>query len=69
VVRSCPLDGIAGERCTVTQTDGDIDNCPSLLREPELPPTDPTAPMSDAEDPNADAAPPDTMPTVDDTAE
>ncbi|HEY5960834.1 MAG TPA: hypothetical protein VIV60_29970, partial [Polyangiaceae bacterium] len=67
VIRSCPLDGILGERCTVVQASGNADNCPSLLREPELPPADPSAPMLDAEDPNAEAAPPDSMPTVDDT--
>jgi hypothetical protein len=69
IVRSCPLDGIGGAQCTITQTEGDVANCPSLLRAPELPPTDPTAPMTDPEDPNSAIAPPTAMPTLDDSGE
>jgi len=64
IVRSCPLDGLGGDTCTVTATSGDLNACPALLKTPELPPTDPSAPMTDDSDPNGDLAAPIEIPTV-----
>lgn len=63
-VRTCPLDGLGGDSCQVTETTGSRTACAALLREPELPPADPSAPMDDASDPNSDVAAPSDIPVV-----
>jgi hypothetical protein len=64
IVRSCPLDGLGGETCSVTTTSGDPSACPTLLQVAELPPADPNAAMTDDSDPNSDVAAPTDIPTV-----
>lgn len=64
IVRSCPLDGLGGEACSVTTSSGDVNACAPSLRDAELPPADPNAPMTDAEDPNADLVAPSAIPNV-----
>jgi hypothetical protein len=63
-VRSCPRDGIGGERCVSVSRIGDSSRCPTALREIELPPVDPNEKMDDRSDPNADVMPPDDVPDV-----
>lgn len=64
IVRSCPLDGLGGESCTVTVSSGDANTCPVSFRSVELPPVDPNAPMPEQDDPNADVAAPSEIPSV-----
>lgn len=61
---TCPLDGLGGEGCTVTETVGDLANCAATLRTAELPPADPTTPMPDEEDPNGGVEAPNDIPNV-----
>jgi hypothetical protein len=63
-VRSCPLDGLLGTSCVITQTTGDVNACPAPLRSAELPPADPNATMPDDSDPNSDVAAPAEIPSV-----
>jgi hypothetical protein len=63
-IRSCPINGVALDTCVVTQSQGDVSNCPDVMREPELPPVDPNAPMVDDGDPNSDVVAPPDIPTV-----
>ncbi len=64
LVRSCPIDGLGGETCSVTATTGDASACPALLQTAELPPADPSASMTDDSDPNSDVTAPTEIPTV-----
>jgi hypothetical protein len=68
-VRSCPTDGIGGDRCVSVSRTGDSQDCPTVLREIELPPEDANAEMSDDVDPNADVAPPNDIPEVEGDAQ
>ena len=63
-VRSCPLDGIGGERCTLIESTGDNDGCPAGLLAAEWAPLDPTEEMEDESDPNTSVTPPTELPVV-----
>jgi hypothetical protein len=63
-VRSCPLDGIGGERCTVIETVGNNEECPAALLAAEWTPVEPTEEMADESDPNGGVTPPTELPVV-----
>ncbi|MGC4067049.1 MAG: hypothetical protein QM784_20910 [Polyangiaceae bacterium] len=63
-VRSCPRDGIGGDRCVSVSRTGDASDCPTVLREIELPPADANAEMNDTFDPNTEVTPPSDVPEV-----
>lgn len=69
IVRSCPGDGIGGERCTVSSSEGDNLSCPAPFVDVELPPVDAEAPMVDDQDPNAEVNAPDEVPEIEGVAD
>lgn len=69
IVRICPGDGIGGERCTVSSSEGDVASCPGPFVNAELPPALAVGPMVDDQDPNAEVEAPDEVPEVEGVAD